>query len=391
MNVIKWYERRPNMNSEIISVGTEILLGDVVNTNAVYLSKQLALLGINCYFHTVVGDNPKRLKEIANQAISRSDVIIVTGGLGPTYDDLTKEVLAEVLDERLVFDDEAYGWLLDRFKASNRDMTDNNVKQVYRFENGKALINQKGTAPGIFIEKNQKTVILLPGPPVELEYMFEMYIVPHFKKQAENILVSKHIYLSGIGESNVEAILKEEMESYTNPTIAPYSDSDGIYLRITASGETKEACEMLISPVVDHVYQLLGEYVYSIDIPKIEDAVGHLIQEKGLRVYTLENRTRGILNHRLGDHITKATVYNDETLDVDDLKYAIETLYKASDTLVVGFFAHKTVGQYEIVIRYDNQTIRETIQYDRGYQNDLDRILRRASSFLLKQLFDIIS
>ena len=230
------------MNSEIVSVGTEILLGEVVNTNASYLSERLAELGINCFYHTVVGDNRERMKLTIKKALNRSDLIILTGGLGPTYDDITKELVSEVMDEPLVFDENILKEIKNMFIKTGRIMTENNKRQAYVFENGYILKNHKGTAPGLILEKNDKVIILLPGPPKELIPMFEEQVFPYLMRFNDLTLRSKHVYLHGIGESQVESMFKEIMEEYTNPTLATYSDENGLYLRITASGQSEYEC-----------------------------------------------------------------------------------------------------------------------------------------------------
>ncbi len=376
------------MNSEIISVGTEILLGDVINTNASYISEKLTQLGINCYYHTVVGDNKHRLKKVIETALKRSDIIFFTGGLGPTYDDLTKEIVAESIQEPLVLDEVSYERLLDYFKSNNREMSENNKKQAYIFENGHALANDKGTAPGLLIEKKGKTLILLPGPPFELVDMFEKQVMPYFDSKIHDILVSKRIYLWGIGESNLETILKEEMETYTNPTLAPYSDRDGLYIRVTASAETEAACIALIDPVIDYIHEIVGEYVYSVDIPRIEDALRHKYASP---IYVLENKTQGLLSHRLGSLVARGIVLNQD-LSLSSLEETLTSLKDVHrDGMVVGFFKTEIKGEYKIVIYMNDLVFIEKVNYERGHSDDDLRVLNRATSHALKMMLDIVS
>lgn len=373
------------MNSEIISVGTELLLGDVVNTNAAYISKKLMELGINCYYHSVVGDNPQRLKDMFELSLKRSDIVFLTGGLGPTYDDMTKEVVGEVLGEKLVFDQNSYDLMLSRFSHSNRKMGNNNLKQAYIYENGHALRNDLGTAPGVYIKKNGKIVILLPGPPNELKGMFEKQVMPYFVQTKESVLVSKRVYCIGIGESDLEMILESEMKNYTNPTLAPYSDADGLYIRVTALGKDASDCLELINPVLNHIHEVLGEYIYSVDIPRIEDAFKEIYKGD---IVIFENRTFGILSHRLETSLTHGININKQDLNI---KQQLETLINQyPDSMIVVFEQKESKGHFEVLVSYKGKTDHQQLYMDRGYVDDSKRTLKRASSRVLKMMMDMV-
>ena len=236
------------MITELISVGTEILLGNIVNTNSAYLSEKCAELGLSVYYQTVVGDNETRMRETIQTALDRSDIVILTGGLGPTEDDLTKEVTAEVMGMKLVEDRhsrklmEAY---LEQYKKNNpqRKITANNYKQAMVPKGAIVLDNHNGTAPGLILEKKGKTAILLPGPPGEMKPMFEESVFPYLRKKQPEIIYSQMVKICSIGESQVAEEIEDLIESQTNPTIAPYAKTGEVHLRITAKGKNEKECK----------------------------------------------------------------------------------------------------------------------------------------------------
>ena len=243
------------MITELISVGTEILLGNIVNTNSAYLSEKCALLGLSVYYQDVVGDNEGRMRDVIRTALDRSDVVILTGGLGPTEDDITKEVTADLMGMPLKEDSHSRKLIdkyLKEYEKNNpqRRITKNNYKQAMVPEGAIVLDNHNGTAPGLILEKKGKTAILLPGPPNELKPMFEEYVVPYLQKNQPEIIVSQMVKSSGIGESQVAEEIQDLIESQTNPTIAPYAKTGEVHLRVTASAENEKACRKLIKPVV---------------------------------------------------------------------------------------------------------------------------------------------
>ena len=220
------------MITELISVGTEILLGNIVNTNSAYLSEKCALLGLSVYYQDVVGDNEGRMRDVIRTALDRSDVVILTGGLGPTEDDITKEVTADLMGMPLKEDSHSRKLIdkyLKEYEKNNpqRRITKNNYKQAMVPDGAIVLDNHNGTAPGLILEKKGKTAILLPGPPNELKPMFEEYVVPYLQKNQPEIIVSQMVKISGIGESQVAEEIQDLIESQTNPTIAPYAKTGG--------------------------------------------------------------------------------------------------------------------------------------------------------------------
>lgn len=287
------------MNAEILAVGTELLMGQIANTNAQYLSARFADLGINVYYHSVVGDNPGRLKEVLIRALDRSDIVITTGGLGPTKDDLTKETIAETMGLPLVVHQESLDYIKDFFARLNRPMCDNNVKQAYLPAGCKVIPNRNGTAPGCIIEQGEKVVIMLPGPPKEMIPMFEETVFPYFEGKTGYIIGSRMVKVFGMGESEVETRLMDLIEHQSNPTIAPYVGYGEICLRVTARCHTKSEAEMLIVPVIEKIRERLGTYVYSDSGEAMEEVVLNLLAEKGWTLSTAESCTGGMLASRL--------------------------------------------------------------------------------------------
>ncbi|MBE6066402.1 MAG: competence/damage-inducible protein A [Clostridium lundense] len=287
------------MKAEIIAVGTEILLGDIINTNAQYLSKSLADMGIFVYHQSVVGDNSERLMEELNSSFERSDIVITTGGLGPTTDDLTKEVGSTYFNKRLVLHKESLDKIEAFFKTLNRTLTENNKKQAYFPEDSIILDNDHGTAPGCIIEDNGKILILLPGPPKENKPMFENYVAPYLKKFQHGILASKTLRICGVGESSVATQISHIIENQTNPTVAPYAKENEVTLRITAKASNREEAFKLISPIESKIRDILGENIYGEGETALENVVAQMLIEKNLSLSTAESCTGGLLSGRL--------------------------------------------------------------------------------------------
>lgn len=291
------------MKAEIIAVGTEILLGDILNTNAQYLSKELAQLGIEVYFQTVVGDNPKRLKDTIFQAFSRADLIITTGGLGPTEDDLTKETAAEYFGEELVLDERALGRIEKYFKRTGRTMTENNRKQaMVPKEHGIVLYNDNGTAPGIIMEKNGKIIAMLPGPPKETMPMFENQVKPYLQKKQEYTFVSEILRVASVGESAMETLVKDIIDAQTNPTIAPYAKYGESILRITAKAKSEEEAHELIVPVKAALKERLGNAVYAEGETNMQTVVAQMLLEGKKTIAVAESCTGGLVTSALVEY-----------------------------------------------------------------------------------------
>ena len=292
-------------SAEILCIGTEILMGDIVNTNAAYLAKELAGLGINVYHQSVVGDNPQRLQESLRLAFSRADLVITTGGLGPTYDDLSKETIARYFGRELVMDPESLHAIECHFLRLNRVMTDNNKKQAMMPERCTIFANYNGTAPGCAIEgegeQQGKTAIMLPGPPREMKPMFEEGVKPFLLKDSDTRLVSHTMHFFGIGESMLENILRDLMETSLNPTVAPYAKTGEVQLRVTARVKNGEDPEQLLQPVMNQIQEKVGEFLYGIDVGNLQTAVVRALKEKKLQVALAESCTGGYVAKRITD------------------------------------------------------------------------------------------
>ncbi|GAA0727976.1 competence/damage-inducible protein A [Clostridium malenominatum] len=287
------------MIAEIISIGTELLLGDILNTNAQYLSRRLADLGIDLYHQSVVGDNGERLKEELERAYSRSNLIIATGGLGPTKDDLTKEIGAEYFNKPMELHEESYKILSEHFQRLNRELTENNVKQVYFPVGSIILPNPFGTAPGCIIEDDGKILILLPGPPKENIPMFENHVVPYLNKLTTHTFISKTLRICGIGESMVATKINHIIDEQSNPTVAPYAKDSEVTLRITAKAKNKEEGYNLIAPMEKAIQKILGDNIYGTDEDTLEGVVGKLLIDNKLTLAVAESCTGGLLSGRL--------------------------------------------------------------------------------------------
>jgi nicotinamide-nucleotide amidase len=282
------------MNGELISVGTELLMGNILNTNAQYISQKLADLGINCYLQTTVGDNPARLEEAVHGALNRADIVILTGGLGPTCDDLTKETVSEAFHKKLVLDEESLMYIRTRFAAMGREMTPNNVKQAMFPEGCKILANPNGTAPGCILEENGKAAILLPGPPNEMEPMFDACVIPYLEKRSGFRLYSRMVRIFGKGESSVEYELRDLMDG-ENPTVAPYALASEVKLRVTARCKNEEEGERLTAPVIARIRARLGDVVYSDEGKELHEVCADLLLGHGKTVAVAESCTGGML------------------------------------------------------------------------------------------------
>lgn len=298
------------MNAEILCVGTELLLGDVVNTNAAYIAQQLAGLGINVYHHTVVGDNPARLKKALNIALDRSDIVFMTGGLGPTYDDLTKETVAEYFDREMYMDEDCLVTLKANFARFNRPMTDNNLKQAMMPKGAIVLPNPYGTAPGCIVEGEGKAAVLMPGPPREMKPMFDGPVYAYLTKASDSILVSRNINIFGVGESTVEDRLKDLMLNSTNPTVAPYAKPSELALRVTARAKDKEEGYRLIDPVVQQIMEVYPDNIYGLDLTSLQQGAVKFLSDKGLKVATAESCTGGLVSSRLTEISGSSKVFD---------------------------------------------------------------------------------
>lgn len=290
------------MTVELISVGTEILMGNIVNTNAAFLSEWCARLGISVYNQQVVGDNQERLAEAIKTALARVDVVIITGGLGPTEDDITKETAAMVMGMKLVEDKHTKKRIKEMLENSifKDNIPDSNWKQAMVPEGATVIDNNNGTAPGIIMEKDGKAVILIPGPPNELEPMFKNDIKPYLAKRNPDVIFSKIVKICGVGESQVEAQILDLIDAQDNPTIATYAKTGEVHIRVTAKASDEDAAKELLKPVVKEIKSRFKDDVYSVDANEtLEEVVVKTLAKKGLKLVTVESCTGGILAGRL--------------------------------------------------------------------------------------------
>lgn len=286
------------MNCEIISVGTELLLGEIANLDAQIISQGLSEQGINVFYHTVVGDNPERLKKALAVAKERAGIIITTGGLGPTADDLTKETIAAAFGKRLCMDPVQQRRLHERMGAR---MTPNNEKQAVLPEGCTVLENDWGTAPGCAFEANGCHVIMLPGPPRECEPMFFKRALPYLESLREGVIRSRYIKIFGMGESEMESRLSYLMDSLKNPTAAPYAKEGECLVRVTAKADSEEDALAMCEPVVQEICGVLGDVVYGVDVQSLEQVVVDGLRQKGLTVALAESCTGGQIARRITD------------------------------------------------------------------------------------------
>ena len=288
------------MTVELISVGTELLLGNIVNTNAAYLAEKCADLGLSCFYQSVVGDNEERLGAVLKAALERSDIVILSGGLGPTEDDLTKEVSAKVMSRQLVMHEPSKKRIEEYFTSRNMELTENNWKQAMMPEGAIAVNNENGTAPGVIIEDGEKKVILLPGPPNEMIPMFEKSIMPYLESSDPEVIYSQTVKICGVGESKAETLIKDMIDSQSNPTIATYAKNCEVHLRVTAKAAGEKEAKKLVKPVVKELKNRFGPCIYTTNADiTLEKAVVDLLIANKLTVSTVESCTGGMLAARL--------------------------------------------------------------------------------------------
>ncbi|MDO4562788.1 MAG: competence/damage-inducible protein A [Clostridia bacterium] len=288
------------LTAEIISVGTELLMGQILNTNTRYIAEKLCSIGVAVNYESVVGDNSERLAAAAEEAIKRSDVVIFTGGLGPTKDDLTKETVAKVLGLELKLHEPSLEAMLRYFERVGRAMCESNIKQAFIPQGAQAIANTCGTAPGCIIEKGGKIIILLPGPPREMETMFDSFVMPKLKKLSGAIMSSRVLRLCGIGESAAAEKIDDLIENQTNPTIAPYAKEGEVTLRITAAETNELHAAQLMEKTVAEIYSRLGDYIYGEgEDNSMAKVVVNLLKEKGLRLSTAESCTGGLISQMI--------------------------------------------------------------------------------------------
>ena len=330
------------MRVELVSVGTELLLGDIVNTNTAYLSKELAALGFGVFRQTTVGDNRERLLKTLESAFLENDTVIITGGLGPTDDDITKECAAEYFGREFYFHEYSWVKILERLTRSGRNIiTENNKKQAMIPEGAIVLENYCGTAPGIIIEENNKRIILLPGPPREMRDMFEKSVKPYLEKFSSKQFISKYVRFYGIGESLLETKIKDIMDNQTNPTLALYAKTGEVLFRITVSSNDRAECEDLIRKQLDEIEKRVGEYIYLVgdeDISstqtEMNTVVANLLIENKFTISIAESLTGGKISSMLveksgiSEALLEGVVCYSNKSKIDTLGVREETLEK---------------------------------------------------------------
>ncbi|MSS63353.1 competence/damage-inducible protein A [Velocimicrobium porci] len=321
---------------ELISVGTELLMGNIINTNAAYLSQKCAGLGLSLYTQTVVGDNEKRLRTALECALERSDIVILTGGLGPTKDDLTKEVVASTLEKQLICDARTKERIVSYFdgREDRQVITENNWKQADVIEGARILDNDNGTAPGFIVEtEDDKHVILMPGPPNEMNPMFDKYVVPYLLNLTSQVLYSEMVKVCGIGESRAETMILDLIEKQSNPTIAPYAKTSEVHFRITASGTSLEEAKKLVKPVVRELRERFGDSIYTTNEQEtLEEKVVSMLLERNMTITTAESLTGGLLAGKLVN-VPGASAVFDEGLITYSNRAKQKQLHVSKETL----------------------------------------------------------
>lgn len=289
------------MKTAILSVGTEILFGQIINTNTVYLSQQMNMLGFDVMYHYTVGDNPKRVEEMIDLAFQDCDLILTTGGLGPTQDDLTKEVVCKALDDTLVMMDDVLEEIIKYFKTLGREMTENNKKQAIMPSRATVFHNDAGTAPGFALEKDGKYIICMPGPPREMKRMFQKSVVPFLQSMIDGALYYRQIRFFGIGESMLETQLLDLIDNQTDPTLATYAKEGECSLRIASKRATEEEAEHAVDEMLEKVKERVGHYIYSCDDEELAQVVADRLMEQGLTLSSAESCTGGMFASTMTD------------------------------------------------------------------------------------------
>ena len=287
------------MKAEIIAVGTELLMGEILNSNSRDIARELYNLGIDVYHQSVVGDNLNRVSKELETAFERADLVITTGGLGPTRDDLTKEAAAHFLKREMILDEASIKHLGDFFGSRGLPLNEGNKRQAYFPEGAKIIPNENGTAPACIIEFDEKVLVILPGPPREVIPLMEKYIIPYLEKRTGKVFISDIINISGIGEGHMEEKIMDIIEAQENPTVAPYAKEHGLTLRVTASASTEQEARLLLEPVVKKVCDRLGMDVYAIGDTTLEAVVASLLIEQNLSISVAESCSGGLLAGRL--------------------------------------------------------------------------------------------
>ena len=289
------------MIAEIINIGSELLYGDVVNTNAAWLSKQLQELGVTVRYHTVIGDEANDMRDAYARSLERSDWVFVTGGMGPTQDDLSKEILAEVVDRKMVLDQESEERIRLFFEHLGREMTPNNLRQAYFPEGARIYDNHRGTAPACGILHKGHWIFLLPGPPREMRDIFRRHLLPLIEKERTEVIAVRKFHLMGIGESSAEDRVMDLITASQNPVLASYAGGGQITFRLTGKAKSKDEVEAMMAPIEEEFRKRLGDYIYSDSNETLEQQVIRLLKEEDCKLAVAESLTGGMLSSTLID------------------------------------------------------------------------------------------
>lgn len=320
------------MKSAIISVGTELLFGQITNTNSVYLSQQINALGIDVLYHYTVGDNPERLEETIKAALDKCDLIITTGGLGPTQDDLTKEVVSKIMNSRLILHQPSLEHIEHFFNKINRIMTKNNIKQALLPENAVIFDNEAGTAPGFALEGQEKIIICLPGPPREMIHMFSKKVLPFLEEKSRQVIFYRMLRIFGLGESALEDKLNDMITEQTDPTIATYAKEGEVAVRITSKRQNYDEAKLAVEAQIDAIKERIGEYIYSDNDEELVDVVTKKLLEREISISCAESCTGGLFAAQLTDVSGISSVFDRGLVTYSD-KAKIEELGVSALTL----------------------------------------------------------
>ena len=288
-------------NAEIVAIGSELLLGQIVDTNSTWMAERLTNLGVNLYYKTVVGDNPGRMREVIERALDRSDVVITSGGLGPTQDDLTREIIAEATGRKLVRDPDLVDEIEQRFRRRGFIMTANNERQAYIPEGAIAVTNPNGTAPSFIVEDSKGVIYALPGVPFEMKWLFDNEVVPYLRGKFDlsEVITYRVLKVADMGESAVDEKIGDLIANSSNPTVGVLAHPGQVDVRIAAKASSVEEASKLIAPVEEQVRGLLGHHIFAVDDESMEDAVGGLLREKNTTIAVYEDITSGLVAERV--------------------------------------------------------------------------------------------
>lgn len=411
------------LNCEIIAVGTELLLGNITNTNARFLSEELANAGVNVLYQSVVGDNPESLKEVFNTALNRTNLVILTGGLGPTPDDLTKETVFDALGLQSEFIGAEYDKILEYFAHKGKECPESNKKQACFPKEAIILKNSNGTAPGCILPLDSKTVVILPGPPKELKPMFLDSVKPYLKEKTGSIIFSRTLKLFGIGESEASEKIADLLDG-ENPTAAFYAKTGRVEIRVTAKGTSENQAELLVLSLIHKIENKLGDYIYGYDNDTLQSVAVGLLKKYNKTVATAESITGGLISKKITDVSGASQVFesgfctysnaakanylkvNKKTLKVSSaISGEVAELmaegamkqdgadYGVSATGLAGPASDesgKPVGTVYIAVSHKNGTAVKKLFLSRGIENDREYIRELTSMHALSLLIKVI-